>query len=224
MKYLRATATVDTEAAPPLMTLLVDSPRISEARKVNWSATRDGGETVLYAIDGDAAYFRDRAGEAPSVESVELSPNEQGQTYALVEMQPLETPLVNLSDRACSRPGLVIHRPIVYRDGQIIGHVIGEPEHLQAAIDQVDEMIRVRIDEIGTVRGDPTGSTSRLSQGQREALATAFELGYYDQPRRATHADVAEELGCAPPTASEHLQKAEAKLVHAAMDELGQQV
>ena len=34
--------------------------------------------------------------------------------------------------------------------------------------------------------------------------------------REATHADVAERLGCAPGTASEHLRKAEAKLVDAA--------
>lgn len=52
-----------------------------------------------------------------------------------------------------------------------------------------------------------------LSERQREALRAALELGYYDTPREATHADVAAELDCAPNTASEHLQKGEAKLV-----------
>ncbi|MEF8906631.1 MAG: helix-turn-helix domain-containing protein [Haloarculaceae archaeon] len=40
-------------------------------------------------------------------------------------------------------------------------------------------------------------------------------MGYYDQPRATTHEEVAPQLGCAPNTASEHLQKAEAKLVNA---------
>ena len=47
-------------------------------------------------------------------------------------------------------------------------------------------------------------------------VAAARDLGYYDLPREATHADVAERLGCAPGTASEHLRKAEAKLVDVA--------
>ncbi|WP_255152618.1 helix-turn-helix domain-containing protein [Halorarius halobius] len=50
---------------------------------------------------------------------------------------------------------------------------------------------------------------------QREALQVAVALGYYDTPREATHADIAEELGCAPNTASDHLQNGEAKLVRA---------
>ncbi len=54
-------------------------------------------------------------------------------------------------------------------------------------------------------------------QRQRAAVRAAVDLGYYDQPRRATHGDVAERLGCAASTASEYLRKAEAKLVRAAM-------
>jgi predicted DNA binding protein len=61
----------------------------------------------------------------------------------------------------------------------------------------------------------------RLSDRQREAVTVALELGYYNQPRGATHEDVAAELDCAPPTASDHLQKAEATIIRAAMDEFG---
>ncbi len=193
-------------------------------RKLNWSSNQNGGETALYAIDGDAETFRTRGAATPGIESIELSALDSGQTYALVELQPVETPLAQLSDRACSLPNLVIHRPIIYRDGCIIAHVIGEPERLQTAIYQAEQAVSVRVDEIGTVRGDPVRSTASLSDRQREALAAAIELGYYDRPRRATHADVAEVLDCAPPTASEHLQKAEAKVVRATMDEFGPSV
>jgi hypothetical protein len=36
----------------------------------------------------------------------------------------------------------------------------------------------------------------------------AVELGYYDTPREATHADIAEALGCAPNTAAITFRKA----------------
>ncbi|MFB6270785.1 MAG: helix-turn-helix domain-containing protein, partial [Halobacterium sp.] len=53
---------------------------------------------------------------------------------------------------------------------------------------------------------------------QREAVEAALELGYYDDPRAATQADVADRLDCAASTAGDHLRKAEAKLVRAGMD------
>ncbi|MFC6874642.1 helix-turn-helix domain-containing protein [Halobellus marinus] len=62
-------------------------------------------------------------------------------------------------------------------------------------------------------RSADVNPATTLSDRQQEALQTAVELGYYDTPREDTHADVADELGCAPNTASEHLQKGEAKLV-----------
>ncbi|WP_436928775.1 helix-turn-helix domain-containing protein [Halosimplex halobium] len=59
-----------------------------------------------------------------------------------------------------------------------------------------------------------------LTDRQREAVAAANRLGYYETPRTATHADVAAELGCSPQTAGEHLRRAEAKLADAALDEV----
>jgi len=46
--------------------------------------------------------------------------------------------------------------------------------------------------------------------------------GVLRDPREATYADVAERLDCAPKTATEHLQKAEAKLVRNAMNTPGE--
>lgn len=41
-------------------------------------------------------------------------------------------------------------------------------------------------------------------------LVTAIREGYYEDPRRASQADVAEALGIAPGTVSEHLRRVEA--------------
>ncbi|NIW27840.1 MAG: helix-turn-helix domain-containing protein, partial [Actinobacteria bacterium] len=76
------------------------------------------------------------------------------------------------------------------------------------------EAVSVEVREIGAVSGP--NPAARLSDRQREAVEAGLELGYYEVPRAATHRDVADRLGCSPSTASEHLQKAEAKLVRAA--------
>lgn len=217
MKRLRVTVRVDAAAAPELFALLADSPAIAETRLLDWNMSHEGADTVLYAIDGDPAAVAERAGDTPGVESVAVSDPAGGRAYALVVLRPLETPLFAAVHRASSHPGLVVRTPIVYRDGTMVARVVGDPEPLQRALEEAPDGVTVQIDEIGRLGAD--GDGPGLSERQREALAVARELGYYDQPRDATHADVAAELGCTPQTASEHLQKAEAKLVDAAFDE-----
>jgi predicted DNA binding protein len=78
----------------------------------------------------------------------------------------------------------------------------------------------VQVERIGRFQGGAEDPLASLSERQREALEAGLDLGYYDRPRTATHDDIADALGCAPPTASEHLQKAEAALVRAALDGL----
>jgi predicted DNA binding protein len=46
----------------------------------------------------------------------------------------------------------------------------------------------------------------RLTGRQREVLTAAVRAGYYDAPRRATQADVAERLDVSPATVGEHLR------------------
>ncbi|WP_231990825.1 helix-turn-helix domain-containing protein [Natronobacterium gregoryi] len=53
----------------------------------------------------------------------------------------------------------------------------------------------------------------RLTARQQETFQTARELGYFAIPREASIEDVADELGCAPGTASEHLRKAQQRVV-----------
>jgi predicted DNA binding protein len=131
-------------------------------------------------------------------------------------MRPLETPLFAAIYRASSRAGVVVRTPVVYRDRTLSARVVGDPAALQCALDAAPGSVDVQIDEIGRPSRRVDDPVATLSERQREAVAAAVGLGYYDQPRGATHEDVATELGCAPATASDHLQKAEAKLVHAA--------
>lgn len=52
-----------------------------------------------------------------------------------------------------------------------------------------------------------------LTDRQREVVHTAYEMGYYEIPRRVSTADVASELELDQSTVSEHLQRAECNLL-----------
>jgi len=146
---------------------------------------------------------------------------DDGPSYALLVMRALETPLFAAIHRADPLSGFVLRTPIIYRDGAMHGRAVGDPEALQRAFDDAPDVIDVQVEEIGRFRGTLDEPETALSDRQREAVDAALSLGYYDQPRGATQADIAARLDCSPQTAGTHLQKAEAKVMRAVMDEFG---
>lgn len=221
MKRLRATARIAAEDAPKFYNLLANDADVAEARLLDVNTTMDGVETLLFAIDGDPSTFEREATDSPGIESVEVAERGGAWSYALVVMRPAETPLFGALQRLGPQAGLVIRTPIVYRDGEVQCRAVGDPAPLQAALDVAPDAFKVRIDELGSFRGILDDPRNALSDRQLEALRTAHRLEYYDQPRGATHEDVADELDCSPAAASDHLQRAEAKLVDAVLDDLG---
>ena len=59
----------------------------------------------------------------------------------------------------------------------------------------------------------------RLTDRQRDALTTAFDLGYYEPTGGASGEAVADALGISPSTVSQHLQAAERKLVSVLLED-----
>lgn len=217
MKHVRIRARPDPERSPPFLAYLLDSPAVAEAHAIDWNRGSSTNSTHLYGIDGDADRFGALARETEGVESVTLSGTDDPVSYAHLELRDDDVPVFGGAAAAIDRAGLVVRRPLVYRDGEIHGHIIGSPDVLQTTLDRSPEAVDIQVDairEFPNARVDPTTS---LSERQREAVETALELGYYDTPRAATHEDIAEELGIAPNTVSEHLQKGEAALVRAGM-------
>jgi predicted DNA binding protein len=62
----------------------------------------------------------------------------------------------------------------------------------------------------GTVDGNDGG---RLTDPQFEAVATAYEMGYFDESQRVTQSEIADELGISRPSVSERLRRAQQRLV-----------
>ena len=59
---------------------------------------------------------------------------------------------------------------------------------------------------------------NQLTSRQREIIETAHEMGYFEYPKGANATDVAEELGVARSTFTEHLAAAQTKLMDAILE------
>lgn len=65
--------------------------------------------------------------------------------------------------------------------------------------------------------GEPEPPGDGLTDRQQEALRTAYELGYFEIPRRASLEDVAAELDISASSVSERLRRAQTQLIEATM-------
>lgn len=62
-----------------------------------------------------------------------------------------------------------------------------------------------------------TGADAQLTTDQREALVTAYRLGYFQVPRRASLTEVAEPFDISPQALSERLRRGTSTLVKASL-------
>lgn len=217
MKRISATVHVEPAQASELYTLLAYTDGISEVRILAVETTLDGRETLLLTLHGDAEAFLDRALGTTGVESIETTEPTDNRTHALLVTRPTETTLSGVRHRIGST-GIVLRMPIVYRDGKMHTRAVGTAAAIQRVHDDAPGELQIHIDEIGRFRCLDDQPVTQLSDRQRQAVAVAHDLGYYDQPRGATHEEVANRLDCAPTTASDHLQKAETKLLNTILD------
>ncbi len=99
------------------------------------------------------------------------------------------------------------------RDGKLRVVMIGETnEMLQSALADVPAELDATVERIRPYPEHPDDFRGVLTDRQREVLDAALDLGYYEVPRRATHEDIADEMGLTTPTVTEHLQKVEARV------------
>lgn len=63
----------------------------------------------------------------------------------------------------------------------------------------------------------PGAAAADLTARQASVLRAAVEAGFYDRPRGATTADLADQFGLARSTLEEHLRRAEGKVARAAL-------
>lgn len=223
MRYLELVGRPPS-TAPRFFRLLAESPAIEEARLFEWNPAPEDALTALYAVDGDVTAIAEEVGESSAVLNYEITRVDETQFYILIVGRPSEAPLFQQVINTITRQGVIVAKPVIYREGTVRFRIVGTGMVLQSMVESIPPDFDIDIHEIGTYPDGTIAPRRTLSERQRAAVKAALELGYYKSPREATHADVADQLGCAANTATEHLQKAEAKLIRAAMQKPGDSI
>jgi DNA-binding CsgD family transcriptional regulator len=213
MKYIRVTGEPDPEYAPELFHVMAGSSFVTETRLFDLNISPQGRPTLLFEVDGDIDQVRDVLGRVNGLQIVEAAPITDGRFNLLVTLDPAEIPLFQDLFGALTLEGMIVAKPVIYRNKQVHARIVGSTSALQSAIGRFPSEVDLKIDSVGEFNQSRETPLSTLSDRQREAVLTAFNIGYYDHPRKATHEEIAAQLGCAPNTVSDHLQKAEKKIM-----------
>lgn len=177
----------------------------------------EGPDTLLFYVEGDQEAFVDALEATERIVEYRVTPLGENACYAYVREDSTEFDAQ--LEGAFERPGLLLIPPVEFRsDATARFTVVGEPEALQAALEDVPAEAEIEVDRISDYDEPPSMADATLTNRQREAAAAAFELGYYDVPREGSVQEVADRLGCAPGTASEHLRKVEQQAVAAMLE------
>ncbi|MDS0476618.1 helix-turn-helix domain-containing protein [Natrinema sp. 1APR25-10V2] len=218
MKHVRITLDAGGSEAEihPMYDVMANAPYVDRATAMHWNVAEDEFG-IMHYVEGDREPFVAALEAIPEVLAYELTPASPDAFYVFIRDATTESAR-DLFETITRTPVVVIP-PIEYAgDGTVSYSAFGPSDAIQAAIDEIPDLITVTIDEIGGLAAAPGVLESLLSDRQREAIDAALDLGYYEIPREADHRDVASALDCAPSTAAEHLRKAEAKLVESILD------
>lgn len=83
-----------------------------------------------------------------------------------------------------------------------------------------DRGVPLEVKRLRTVAEAADADDAPVTRRQREALVTAYESGYFERPREATQADVAQQLGISAAATGNRLSRGTANLVKSLLDDV----
>lgn len=213
MKYLRLVIRYAPEYQRPMHRFMTESGAVKREWLVTWNVGAESGISyTLFYVVGEREPYERMLSAVETMESYDLTPVRDGAFYAFVRGR--ETEQSRSFYTVFQQPTLMIVPPLAYRPrGLLAFDVVGEPAALEGVLDKLPEGITAEVRKVGEYDARLGTFAIDLTERQREALAAARQVGYYEVPRTGSVADVAAELDCASSTASNHLRKAEARLV-----------
>ena len=216
MQAVRLRLRLPDGAFPGVDTALAGAPEIRREQLIHFEWLTDGSYTLLYRLTVDD----------PSAVDAVLSAHPEVLTYDHTESGGHRYCFVHVVERdflsdlleIVDGHALVVDRPIQFVEEGVTLTVAGPSGSLQEAFRTVTDEVSAEVEWSGEYDPAVANALSKLTSRQREAIQTAYDLGFYEKPRRASYDEIATELGCAPSTANELLRRAETVVVGAVLD------
>lgn len=207
MKSMRVELRYSDEALIPLHRGLCDSPDLDREIILGGQSV-DGVETISSFVYGSPDAYESLLAEQESVLEYDITPEEDG--FFVYLRQELDPEGMSIMD-SLAQDTVVIVPPIEFRSDRTMRMtVVGHPEDLRVVSDSIPEGISIDILKLGD---DVMTFRTTISDRQQDALQVAWDLGYFDVPRRNGIEAVATELDCAVSTASELLRRGAAHAI-----------
>lgn len=216
MRYLKSVLSPTDGTFHPVEEMIADNPDLRRGQVHHINLLSDDTVAALYEIEGEGGVLRDALKESDEVLSYDVIDVSEETHHVYVHVRQGE-PVVDLLSIVDDRR-LMVDTPMEFVEDGVRATVIGEQSTLREALDDIPEGVDVDVRRVGEYSPQDDRVLANLTDRQREVLRVAARLGYYDVPRSATHDEVADSLGCAPSTASEHLRKIESKIVDVLLD------
>lgn len=171
----------------------------------------DGTGVLLYELEGDADAVREV-----------LDGNERTTRFDVTQMRDciaayvhfIPTDTVERMLELQEQYGLVIDSPMpIHDDGRLEVTIISPQENISEAFAEIPDTVDTTVARVETYTPIEGNYFETLSDRQREVLQLAYERGYYEEPRKATHEDLASELDCSKANLGEILRRIENNLV-----------
>lgn len=187
-----------------------DEPELERRYVHRMEVLGDGTVTMLCECLGPPETVERALGDAERVIDIIATGDETSFFYVHFEPEPMARRMIE----GRRETSLTLNMPIELRpDGSVLGRYIGDQSEFGEAFDLVPDDIDI---ELVRTRSDISGQANPaagLTARQREVLCVAVDEGYYSVPRRATQADLADELDISTATVGEHLRKVEAEIL-----------
>jgi predicted DNA binding protein len=185
-------------------------PAIEPGQTYRMEVLDDGTATNISACSGPAETVEEVISGIDRVIDVEVAHGDP--TFYYVHFEPRE--LTRKMMRARRETSLALEMPIEWQsDGSVIATFVGNQSDFGEVLEVLPEGVEGEVLSIRESTPGVDGVTDGLTERQREVLRVANELGYYDDPRTATQADIAAELDITAATAGEHLRKIETHIL-----------
>ncbi len=212
MRYLTVLAKPNEDGAfHPLGEKLTNEPSIRR-RAIHHIELLDDDTVLLFAeASGDKQRYEEIMEDSEYVISY-LTAGESRWT-AVSQFEPTEN--VRRALELQRESLLVVDTPIRFTsEDNLKMTYLGTEEIFKKLYDYAEEADHMSFDILATGEHETDGKafSSMITSRQEEVLEAAVELGYYNEPRRASLEDISEAVGVTPGTVGEHLRKVEQRV------------
>ncbi|MFD1563328.1 helix-turn-helix domain-containing protein [Haloarchaeobius amylolyticus] len=214
MTGFRATVVVDEPGNCPVARVSACADESVDSVSRSSKPTADGTVVEEFGIDADASIDGDH--------DVELTPVQSNDREAIYRFERDST--AGCACEIVETTGTPVSSVRAQAGTLLISFRTLELAEIAEIVDELREQFEgVIVEELSQnhddVSADPViVDRNHLTTRQREIVETAHEMGYFDYPKGANATDVAEELGVARSTFTEHLAAAQTKLMDAILD------